>query len=191
MIEVTYDVLTNEDTLFANDMNMILISSEIESNEIHKILIKIVNNIFTEQSFVFKASGLPGNINDIMSETEWQNIHYHQGDSKKFFIKKYPEFITTIDKTQLSKVLVDCWSNAIYERRYVYIADEKNTEKLFEVLKQHKYSNDKSVEKSLRYVNAIIENVPECDKDSFALIIKNSLNNKIIDLLKSHKTGDA
>ena len=172
-------------TKLENDINEVVLSSIDDNDELNETVLQIINKFFEGKSFIFKASGLPHNIIDMLSDIESQSIQYYQGDSKKFFIKIYPECIALIDVLKINKILTMCWSNSITELRRIYIFDAKHTENLMRIFDEYKYSDSISNQKSWEYIDARIENIPECNSDSISIIFKDSYYKTLVDFLKS------
>lgn len=188
MIKISYNISINRNT---NNIKSVLISSDLDCDGTYKSVLKIINNVFVGKSFMFKAIGLPGNINDIIDDIDLDILQYNQGDSNKFLIRRYPECIVKLDERHFSRVLTDYWSSAITETRRIYIYDEKNTEKLINVLDKYKYVDKYSFQECWQYIDAIIENIPECSTDSFTIIYKEYLHDSIVSLLNQLEcTGD-
>lgn len=183
MVKVSYNVSICEDLERISATNSVLITSDLENDESFDVITKIITEIFMRKSFVFKAVGLPENIEEVMLDIESYDIHYYKGDSDKFFIRKYPECVATIDENQISKILKDCWSNAIYEGRRIYILNREYQENLISVLDQYVYADSDSLKESWRFLDAVIENVPESKENAFVLVFKESFFTSISSLI--------
>ena len=164
-----------------SDLNTVLISSEEQGYGNYKIVHEIIEKAFKGKFFVFKAIGLPENIIDVMNEIKMYNIYYHKGDSDKFYIKRYPECVAVIDENIIPKILTGCWSNSICERRRIYVLDKENIDTIVKISEQYEYSDDSSLRESWKYVDAFIENLPECKDEAFILGFKSYLKQNISD----------
>ena len=179
--------MNREYTILANNTNAVILSSETD-DEICKTVLQVINDLFAEKSFIFKAVGLPQNITEIMNDMSSQIIQYHQGDSNRFFVRRYPECIAMTDSSQIYKILKMCWSNTITETRRIYIFDKRHTADLIEILDQCKYSDNISVKKTWEFVDAFIENVPESTSNAIALIFKEPYRKHLIHFLQTDQS---
>ena len=166
MVKIISDWSNINKSQNARSMKSVLVSSNPDSNDCFEVALVILEKIFKKKVLILKAVGLPENVKDVMSTVESDNAHYFQGDANKFFVRRYPEYVAEIDRNQLLQLFCDGWSNAVCERRYIYILEESNVYTFMNELKNSAYSNGVLNEAQWQYVDAVIENVPEFGSDT-------------------------
>ena len=157
-------------------LKSVMIYSDSDANECFGVVLDVVSKHFKNKAFVLQVIGLPENLKDVMMDIVSDNMLYSKGDADKFFIRKFPEYIAVIDDQQLSMFFGNYWSNAIYERRYVYVLEKQNVSYFMNALKKNMHSKSMPVNKQVDCIDAIIENVPEFGSEgAFVLSCREAL----------------
>lgn len=149
-------------------------------------IMQIVEALFYNKGFVLKASGLPENLNDIMSSIKDMptgSIHFHEGNATKAFIRQFPSCAFEISAEHIPSIIANCWTNSIYERRRIYVLDRNKVSECIAELACDLHDDYGITEKSWEHIDAMIENVPDDMGDSFVLIFKNQFETDICRIL--------
>lgn len=144
--------------------NIITISSVDDYS--YKIVDGIINCFFDNNAKLYYASGLPDNIDEIYEDIKQFNPYYNAGDSKKFYIRRYPQICADLSEEKILSDLVNDWTSAIYETRKIIILTKKQKQDLLSDFinginfqsKSDRYFRERSV--------CVIENAPEAENDN-------------------------
>lgn len=67
----------------------------------YKIVDSIINCFFDNNAKLYYASGLPDNIDEIYEDIKQFNPYYNAGDSKKFYIRRYPQICADLSDEKI------------------------------------------------------------------------------------------
>lgn len=135
----------------------------------------IIEDCFGSKNMLIKASGMLDNIIHL-AELKGKLVYFEEGDSHKIFIKKFPELLILFCNFDSLDILLEDWTCACYERRIIYILNDDNTQSLIEELNKCKFDTSTCFHEIWRFVDAVIENVPESpEHDTFLLVTKKHL----------------
>lgn len=94
------------------------------------VLEKIVQDLFSNKGLVFEAAGFSANLKDISDFLCSEAVRYHEGDANRFFVRNFPECLHIIQSEQFTEILKNCWTNAIHERRRIFILEYAHIEEV-------------------------------------------------------------
>ncbi|MFR2190492.1 MAG: hypothetical protein ACLT0D_02480 [Anaerovoracaceae bacterium] len=131
-----------------------------------KIVDSIINCFFDNNAKLYFASGLPDNIDEIYEDIKQFNPYYNAEDSKKFYIRRYPQICADLSEEKILSDLVNDWTSTIYETRKIIILTKKQKQDLLSDFinginfqsKSDRYFRERSV--------CVIENAPEAENDN-------------------------
>ena len=138
---------------------------------------KIIHENFQTQNVLFKASGM---LDNLPSEDIYNGkmIYFDKGDASKFFIRKFPELLMSLNDNDMVDKIIDDWVCTCYERRIVYFVDSINYQILVDLLLTQKFNTTSCLEKIWDLVDLVIENLPDAPShDTFLVISKKDLTN--------------
>ena len=159
VIEIVRDLSAFKIPILDGDIFSVLLSSVDE--ESNSLIYKILTEYLAENIFVFKASGMPVEINSIMKYFKSSLIHYYEGDATKIFIKRQPEFFVIINNFAILKKILGDWVSTVYERRYIYILNKSNYNNFEKILIKNVYKDSDNLSEVWSYINGIVENSPD------------------------------
>lgn len=164
--------------VFDNKNNIITIFSDDDYS--CKLVFKIINRLFSDESKLYYASGLPSNISEIYEDIKQFNPYYNEGDSKRFYIRKYPKVCANITDEKSLESLIDNWVSTIYETRKIYITKKIYKNELLNCLINNASYKMKSNQVIMDYALCIIENAPEApNHNTFVLKCRKDYLKKI------------
>lgn len=77
-----------------------------------KIVDSIINCFSNNNAKLYYASGLPDNIDEIYEGIKQFNPYYNTGDSKKFYIRRYPQICADLSDEKILSYLVNDWTSS-------------------------------------------------------------------------------
>lgn len=148
---------------FILDKENSIITISSVNNSSCKIVINIITHFFKNESKLYYASGLPDNINEIYENIKQFNPYYNEGDSKKFYIRKYPKICINITDGKILECLVNYWVSTIYETREIFITTKKCEPYLLNNLVSNANFQIETNQFFTDYVVCRIQNAPEAE----------------------------
>lgn len=146
----------------------------------------LVMTVFLNEVYLFKATGLPSNLNDLRNILKDSNSEYFEGDEKKFLIRRYPELLAKIDSNDILRAIIFEWDKTIYERRFIYVVKPGCYEILYNQLKSVVYVDEDHFLEVWPYVYCTIENMPEADNHATFLVrCKTEYQDAVKDILNN------
>lgn len=148
---------------------------------------KILNSeIFEHNDVAFKATGLLDNLNELIINAELEGITVCEGDGHRIVVKKYPECYGVVSNKRVDKI-IDEWVCTMYERRFLFVFDNSNLDKIHLLLQETVY-DENFVEKLWPYLNLLIENAADApNHNSFIISYKKEFANLIQSVLKKYE----
>lgn len=125
------------------------------------IVISIIKYFFESESKLYYASGLPDNINEIYEDIKQFNPNCHDGDSKKFYIRRYPEICADLTDEIVLNNLVNDWVSTIYETGKIFILNRNHKQDLLNIFISGVEFQNLSDKYFKDFAICIIENAPE------------------------------
>lgn len=174
MLEIKYNLSKHFciPVLDNNQRTMMLSSND---NTSRNIIEEILTKVYKDNQIIFKVSGYPETVSEIVEIMKNDNLQFYEGEVKRFSIKKCPAFHTIITTKEDLTNALNSWSRVIYERRYLYIVKNDKTNILKEILNENIYKeNEENIYNMIwPCVDCIIENAPDAENDdTFILIFK-------------------
>lgn len=148
---------------------------------------KILNSeIFEQNDVAFKATGLLDNLNKLITNAELEGITVCEGDGHRIIVKKYPECYGIVSNKQVGKI-IDEWVCTMYERRFIFVFDNSNLDKIRLLLQETVY-DENFAEKLWPYLKLMIENAADApNHNSFIISYKKDFVNLIQNILKNYE----
>ncbi|MCI5659256.1 MAG: hypothetical protein MR280_01215 [Clostridium sp.] len=155
-----------------------------------KIVDSIINCFFDNNAKLYYASGLPDNIDEIYKDIKQFNPYYNAGDSKKFYIRRYPQICADLSEEKILSDLVNDWTSIIYETRKIIILTKKQKQDLLSDFinginfqsKSDRYFRERSV--------CVIENAPEAENDNTFILKSDKEHIKELNDFITYRTED-
>jgi len=149
-----------------------------------------VNKLLTEMSedycLLFRALGIPGVVDDIMSELGGKPV-YMPYDAKKIYIKRFPQLIYQFKKEEISTVL-NQWTSSFSERRFIYCVRKDSLDLVTAYFENTSYTELSEGSKLWDYLEFFVENIPEFEyDDSFFVTARPEYLPKITQIGKEYQ----
>lgn len=183
MISVLHDLSLFDVPIFDITCKSVIVSSDDEScrTAIEKFLFELRE----QHILVFKAVGLMDNIFPIAKELNNDEIVILNGDTKKFFIKKFPEFFCKIYSNDEIQSVLQSWVSTVYEHRVIYIVKAANFNQLINLLNEERYNKNFFSSSITDCIEGYIQNVCEAEyHDSYLINCKEYIWDNSIQLRK-------
>lgn len=149
-----------------------------QENEASEWIDRFISESFSDCFILFRAMGLPGDMDDMLSVFDHDRI-YFQGDAKKVFMKRFPVFICRIGAGEIRKALM-FWSSSVMERRFIYCVHKDSLDSVLAYLTENAYSDQSGCLPLWEQVECVIENVPEFEYvDSYVVTMKTGYAEKL------------
>lgn len=144
------------------------------------VIKKILKDIFYNHSLIFRATGFPDNIFEISNDFQSENLRLYMGDSKKFFIRKFPELHVIIQNEKDLDTALNTWTSTIYEKRYLYVVKPGYQHITQTTLANNVYEDSNFLSLLSPFIDCLIENSPESSHpNTFALTFNSEFKSKI------------
>lgn len=193
MIEIRYNVFDEYERAALDEKICSVWISSADEEESCSIVYNILTTVFQNSQVVFRATGDPDNVKDVLEVLTNCNPIYFKGESKKKFfiefIKKNPEVHAEIsDKKTLKNILrAYSWTNTATELRLLYVLKESQIDDVFKVLKENVYDSRSHITLLWPHLNCMVENVPEVkNHNTFNLIFREEYFDEIKCLLSNY-----
>jgi hypothetical protein len=187
MVEILYNGFDDiEAPPYDEMLCSVMISSDDEMS--CDIIYSVIKDVFQNNKLIFKASGLPHNIEDVMSTIKDCNPKYFEGDSQKFYVRKYPEIHVEISETSTLKNILNDWVSIATEQRIIYVLKEHHTvDSVFNTLEENVYKKSEPLSLLWKHLNCMVKSATENeDHNTFILIFRSEFFDKINSLLRDH-----
>lgn len=143
-----------------------------------KLVYDFIKETSDKYCFLFRASGLPGELQNIHSECEGLPT-YKPYDADKLYIKRFPQLMYQFEKEQLTTIL-DFWTNSSCERRFIYCVHRDSLDFVSSYFESLSYSELSNGVEIWRHLEFFIENIPEFEyDDAFSFTVKPEYLSKI------------
>ena len=176
-------IRSNIDELYALPaLNGDKFSLEISSDDSKssRIVMAVISQVFSESEIVYKAYGLPNSMKEILDDLNDLNYIYHEGDGRKFYLKKYPEIILRLNNNLTVEKLLKSWVCSAYEGRFFYIAKPQCAESIQEYFQNSPYKDEDCLDELWDFLLCVIKSIPESNEhDSFIVTARSSFNTEI------------
>lgn len=161
-----------------DDKFSIEISSD--DNTSSRIVMAVISQVFTENEIVYKAYGLPNSIKEILDDLGDSSYVYHEGDSRKFYLKRCPEIILKLKDDLIAEKLLKSWACTVNDGRFFYIAKPQCDELIQEYFQKNPYKDESCLKELWDFLLCAIESIPESNNhDSFIVTARSSFNTEI------------
>lgn len=176
-------------SLYCDYTNNIITISSVDDYSC-KIVDSIINCFFDNNAKLYYASGLPDNIDEIYEDIKQFNPYYNAGDSKKFYIRRYPQICADLSDKKILSHLLNDWTSTIYETRKIIILTKEQKQDLLNDFinginfqsKSDRYFRERSV--------CVIENAPEAENDNTFILKSDKEHVKELNDFITYRTGD-
>ena len=184
MLDIKYDISYPDISMLDGEEKIIWISSD--DKQSCDIVFNVIKNIFFNDSVLFRAIGFPDNIQELLYELGNITCNYYEGDSKKIFVRKYPELFAVVDDKKVLNRIIDNWISTIYEGRFFYILPPNNYSNLKNILISKVYTGSTALLQAWKYLDCFIENVQEAENhNTFILVVRKQCFDEVKRLLKN------
>lgn len=174
MISVLHDLSLFDVPVFDNSCKSFIISSDDESSR--TAIESFLFELRAQHILIFKAVGLMDNISPIAKDLQNRKIVIFNGDSKKFLVKKFPEFFCEIYSNDEIRSVLQSWVSTVYEHRIIYIVKAANFNQLIHILNEGRYDNNFFALPIANCIEGYIQNVCEAEHhDSYLINCKSYL----------------
>lgn len=171
-IEIKYNVHDEYEPVAINQkVRSVLVSSD-DATSCNTLYV-ILTSVFQNNNMVFRASGLPNNIDDVMELIAPCNMAYFEGDRNKFYIRKFPELHVEITGKAMLKSVLNNWVSFTTEQRLLYILKKGQLDNVLNKLEKNIYSDSSPIHLLWSHLNCIVKSVPEAEnQNTFILIFR-------------------
>lgn len=160
MLEVRFDIQKQFciPILDGNEYSIMISSDDSLSCEIVK---KIIKSVYSNKTILFRASGLLDNITELLNDFKDCNYMLFEESSRLFHKGRNPEVFAEVLNDSMLETILDDWVSTIYERRFLYILSEKDSNQALSLLKENMYSKTNCLDMMWDFLDCLIENSPD------------------------------
>lgn len=173
MLTISYEIddFFNIPKLDGEECSIMISSDDGSSRD---IIYDILDNIFAKNDLIFKASGYPNNIDELITFLEDTPYSYFEGDRKKFYFKRYTEVFSRITDPNIIRKIVEKWECTACERRYLYVLKNNQVDNMCNLLSSTVYQDTNNIIRAWEYLDCLIENAGDNQyHDTFVLTFRN------------------
>ena len=177
MIEVRYNVFVEHERATIDEKICSVWISSADERISYDVVYNILIDVFQDSQMIFRATGDPDNLKDMLEFITNCNPIYFEAEIKKILfieiLKNFSEVHAEIsDKATLKNVLdAYSWTNTVTEQRYLHVLKEGQTDNVFNILKENVYDDRSHLALLWPHLDCMVKNEPEAENWSTLILI--------------------